>query len=81
MRLALGGRLLYGTLALANLWLVASAVARSQWLGVGLALLLAILFGVPAVTGRDPLAHATHVPRWLARREAPRGQDQSHGTS
>jgi hypothetical protein len=67
MRLALGGRLLYGAFALANLWFVAEGIARREWLGVLLALLLTALFGVPALTGRDSLAYPTHVPRWIGR--------------
>ena len=72
MRLTKWGRLLHGAVALAFLAAAAGSWARAAWLGVGLELLAAALFAYPALTGRSPLAAATHVPGWLGTVEAPR---------
>ena len=79
MYLTLVGRLVYLVLTLANLAVASGALSRGEWLGAGLGLLLAALFGVPAATGRDRLAAAAPYPRWLGTREAPRDRTSAGG--
>jgi hypothetical protein len=72
MRLTRVGRLLYAGLALLNLWLLLRLIPGAEWLGIVIYGALTGIFGWPAISGRDPLAGSSHVPRWLAVPDPPR---------
>ena len=72
MRLTPLGRLVYGALALANLWMLLPLIPGREWLGIGSYGVLTGIFGWPAIAGRDLLAGSRRAPRWLAVPEVPR---------
>ena len=74
MRLTRVGRLVYGALALLNLWLLLRLVPGAEWLGIVIYGCLTGILGWPAITGRDALAGSRRAPRWLAVPEPPRDQ-------
>jgi hypothetical protein len=77
IRLTPLGRALYGLAAVANLWMLANAFVRQAWIPFVLSTLLAGLFGIPALRGRDPLARARRPPRWLGEPDPPLAPEPS----
>lgn len=76
MRLTRLGRLVHGTLALANLWLLLRLIRGAEWLGIIIYALLTGILAWPAISGRDSLAGSRRAPRWLAMPDAPRDPGQ-----
>lgn len=66
MRLSLSGRIVFASIAALLVWLVVGAVRRADTFGAVTCGGMALMFGLPALFGRDSLtAHTIPVPRWL----------------
>jgi len=64
--LSLIGRIVFAAVTALLLWLVGGSAHRADTFATVTYGLMALMFGLPAIFGRDSFtAHAVPVPRWL----------------
>lgn len=64
MRLSVRGRLIHAALAIVLASALPRHLAEGEWIGVALGALGLVLFGVPALLGRNPMVDPSAVSRW-----------------
>ena len=66
MPLSLAGRIVFAAVTALLLWLVVSSARRADTFATVTYGLMALMFGLPALFGRDSFAaHSVSLPRWL----------------